>query len=152
MFCKKPRLILQFLPLSAVVRLSREYTVFELQDAISARQLDKALFIADQILRLSDSIPGEVIKLIAFLYSMFSNIWQIQKLRSKRITDQQIMKETGIGSPFYFKKLTGTAQAYSYQETLEVFETLLDADKAVKGFSNLDHEAVLLMTIKKIVG
>ncbi|MEX0685974.1 MAG: DNA polymerase III subunit delta [Balneolales bacterium] len=135
----------------AHVGLTREYTVFELQDAVTSRNLDKSLYIADQMLRLSDSVAGEVIKTIGFFYSMFSNVWQIQRLRFKSWPDKQIMKEIGVGSPFYFNKLSDIARAYSYQETLDIFEALLDADKAVKGFSKLDFEAILLMTIKKIV-
>ena len=136
----------------SIVGLSREYTIFELQEAITTRNLEKSLYITDQILRLSDSVAGEVIKTIGFFYSMFSNVWQIQRLRSKSWPDKQIMKEIGVGSPFYFNKLSDIAKAYSYKETLEIFEALLDADKAAKGFSKLDYEAILLMTIKKIVG
>lgn len=133
------------------VGFSREFTIFELQDAVAARDLEKSLHIAGQILRLADSVPGEVIKTIAFFYSMFSNVWQIQRLRAKNLPDKQIMKETGIGSPFYFNKLSDIARSFQYRETLDIFEALLDADKAVKGFSKLDAEAILLMTLKKIV-
>ncbi|MEX0780468.1 MAG: DNA polymerase III subunit delta [Balneolales bacterium] len=135
----------------SVVGLSREFTIFELQDAISSRDMDKALYIAEQILNRSDSVAGEVIKTIGFFYSMFSNVWQIQRLRAKSWPDKQIMKEIGVGSPFYFNKLSSIAKSYRYQESLNIFEALLDADKAVKGFSKLDHQAILLMTIKKII-
>ncbi|MEX1136401.1 MAG: DNA polymerase III subunit delta [Balneolales bacterium] len=136
----------------SIVGLSREFTIFELQDAVTARDMENALYIAEQILRLADSIPGEVIKTIGFFYSMFSNVWQIQRFRAKNCPDKQIMKEIGVGSSFYFNKLSDISKSYHYQETLGIFEALLDADKAVKGFSKLDHEAILLMTIKKIVG
>ncbi|MEX0929538.1 MAG: DNA polymerase III subunit delta [Balneolales bacterium] len=135
----------------SVVGLSREYTVFELQDAVSARNLDQSMYIAGEILRLADSVAGEVIKTIGFFYSMFSNVWQIQRLRAKSWPDKQIMIEAGIHSAYYFSKLSDIAKTYSYEESTEIFEALLDADKAIKGFSKLDHEAILLMTIKKIV-
>lgn len=133
-----------------VVGLSREYTMFEFSDALTARQTEKAMFIADRLLQTADSAAGEVIKMTGFLYAMFGRIWHIQRLSRKGLTPDQIRESTGISSTFYYDKLVKAGRNFPLSECPAVFEILLDADKAIKGFSKETPEAILLMTVKKL--
>ena len=133
-----------------VVGLSREYTMFDFSDALFARQTDKAMFIAHQILRKADSPPGEVIKMIGFLYTTFGKIWHIQRLARKGLTPDQIRETVGVNSRFYYDKLVKASRQYPLESCPWLFEVLLDADRSIKGFSKETPEAILLMTVKKM--
>lgn len=135
-----------------VVGLSREYTMFEFSDALMERQREKAMFIAQQMITKAESPAGEVIKMIGFLYASFGKIWHIQRLNRKGLSPDQIREQVGVNSTFYFKKLNRAGRNYPLGVCPGLFETLLDADKAIKGFSKETPEAILLMTIKKITG
>lgn len=135
-----------------VVGLSREYSLFEFQDALLEKNRDKTMVIAHQMLKTADNATGEIFKMIGFLYSTFGKIWLIQRLSRKGLTQGQIRKEAGINSSFYYDKLVKAGRNYSLEECPMVFETLLDADKALKGFSRETPEAIWLMTIKKLTG
>ncbi len=129
---------------------TKEYSVFELKDALVARDEVKSLFIAERMLHLSESDTGEVIKTIAFLYSFYSKLWQIIKFKEKGLTPAQIQSKVGIKSSFYFNNLMKDARNYRSTDILVIFENLLDADKAIKGFSKLDAGSIFYMTIRKL--
>lgn len=135
-----------------LVGMSKEYSIFELKDAIIKRDTGKSLFIADQILRLSDSITGEVIKTIGFFYSMYSNIWQILRLRERGLTPEQIQNKIGISNKFYFNNLMKDARSYHSKDMILIFEALLDADQAIKGFSKMDAASIMFFMIRRIIG
>lgn len=133
-----------------LVGVSREFTVFELQDALIARDLDKTLTVAEHILQQSDKEVGEVIKTLGFLYGTFSKVWQIQSLSKKGLTPDQI--GTAVGAKgYYLNKLSQMARKYPSAKMPEVFEILLDTDRAIKGFSKLDPSSVFMMGLKKII-
>lgn len=129
---------------------TKEYSVFELKDALVSRDEIKSLFIAERMLHLSESDTGEVIKTVAFLYSFYSKLWQIIKYKERGLTPAQIQSKVGIKSTFYFNNLMKDARNYRSADILVIFENLLDADKAIKGFGKLDPGSVLYMTIRKI--
>ncbi len=133
-----------------LVGLSREYTMFEFQDALFERNTDKAMMIAHQMMKRADNPTGEVIRMISYLYGVFGKVWHIQRLSRKGLTPARIQEATAIKSEFYFNKLARAGRQYPLPVCPWLFEVLLDADKAIKGFSRQTPEAILLMTVKKI--
>ncbi len=134
-----------------LVGLTREYTMFDFQDALFDRNSEKAMMIAHQLMHKADSPAGEVIKIIGFLYATFGKVWHIQRLTRKGLTPGLIQETVGVKSNFYYKKLAGAGQKYPLSVCPWLFEALLDADKAIKGFSRQSPESVLLMTVKKLL-
>ncbi|MDZ7773838.1 MAG: DNA polymerase III subunit delta [Balneolaceae bacterium] len=134
-----------------VIGLYREYSVFELKDALVERNLDKTLFIAEQMLQVSKADTGEVIRTVGFFYNMFSNIWQIRRLAAAGNNKKQVQQEMGIGNSWYFNKLWEDASHFRLGEMPGVFEALLDADRAAKGMSTMDPSTILLLMIKRII-
>ena len=134
-----------------VVGLSREYSMFDLQDSLFERSQEKSMMIAYQMLNKpgADS-AGEVFKIIGFLYTSFSKIWIIQRLLHKGLPHGQVQHAVKTKSRFYYDKLLKAGTRYPLSECPFVFETLLDADKAMKGMSKQTPEAILMMTIKKL--
>lgn len=130
----------------------REYTAIELKEAVIKRDLEKALFISEQMLQHSKSDTGELIRLVGFFYSVFVNIWQIRRLADKGNAKQQVQAELGINNAWYFNKLWDDASHFRYNDMPRVFEALLDADKSIKGFSTLDSTSILFLLVKRMIG
>ena len=134
-----------------VIGFYREYSVFELKDALISRNLEESLHIAEQMLQHSKADTGEIIRSVGFFYNMFSNIWQILRLASQGNTKQQVQTELGIGNNWYFNNLWQDASQYRLSEMPGIFEALLDADRSAKGFSTMDPSTILLLMIKRII-
>ncbi len=130
----------------------RDYNTIELKNAVIKRDLDKSLHIAEQMLLQSNNSTGEIFKTVGFFYSVFSNIWQICRLVDKGIAKDQIQKELGIKNSYIFNLQFREASNFSLAEMPHIFEALLDADRAVKGFSTLDTPSIFLLLVKRIVG
>ncbi len=133
-----------------LVGLSREFSMFDFQDALFERNTGKAMMVAHQLLHNADSPAGEVIRIISYLYGTFGKIWHIQRLTRKGLSQKQIQESVGIKSNFYYNKLARAGHNYPLAACPWLFEVLLDADKAIKGFSRQSPESVLLMTVKKM--
>lgn len=134
-----------------VIGLYREYTAFDLRDAIFERDLNKTLYISEKILQHTKSEAGEIIQLVAFLNSSFTTIWQILRLAQKGLNKSQIKSKMGIGNNWYFNKLWKDASKYRHHEMPKIFEALLDADRAIKGFSTLDNTSILFFMVQRII-
>ncbi|MDX1642458.1 MAG: DNA polymerase III subunit delta [Balneolaceae bacterium] len=130
----------------------RDYSVIELKNAIIERNLSKSLQIAEQMLLKSNNNTGEIIKTVGFFYSVFSNIWQISRLTEKGLTKQQVQDTLNIRSNYIFNIQYQEASNFRLAEMPNIFEALLDADSAAKGFSTLDTPSIFLLLIKRIIG
>ena len=130
----------------------REYSVIELKEAIFQRNLDKSLGIAEQMLLKSNADAGEIIKSVGFFYRVFADVWQIRRLMEKQLSKSQIQSELGIGNSYVFNFKWKDASQYQLAEMPRIFEALMDADRAAKGFSTLDVPSIYLLLIKRIIG
>jgi DNA polymerase-3 subunit delta len=129
----------------------REYSVFELKDALFAKDMEQSLFISEQMLQHSTTDTGEVIRSVGFFYSVFSNVWQIRRLTTQDKSKKQVQNILGISSSWYFNKLWKDASAFELSDMPRIFEALLDADSAAKGFSKMDSATILLLMIRRII-
>ncbi|MCH8567515.1 MAG: DNA polymerase III subunit delta [Balneolales bacterium] len=130
---------------------SREYSAFELQSAIFAKDIKRTMFIAERILQGTTADTGEVIRMIALLQSSFSNIWQYKRLQSKRLPEAELSRQMNIRSSFRLKMIARDSSRFSEAEMPRVFEALYDADRAIKGFSKLDTKAIFVMMLQRII-
>lgn len=132
--------------------LYRDYSVFELKNALISRDLNQALGITEQMLHKSNYNAGEVIKTVGFFYSVFSNIWQICRLTEKGLNKKQVQDQLGIKNSYIFNAQWSEASRFKLAEMPGIFEALLDADRAAKGFSTLDTSSIFLLLVKRIIG
>lgn len=133
----------------SVVGFSRQYTAIELKEAVVSRNLSKSIHIAEQLLQTATSDTGEVIRTIALLYSVFSKIWEYQRLSQKGTPKAQLDKH--FGGSYRTNFVANDAKRFHPNEIPAIFETLLDADRAIKGFSKLDIEAIFIMMLRRII-
>jgi len=136
----------------AIIGSYREYSVFELKEAVLSRNLEKSLSILEQMLLKGTTDTGEVIRTVGFFYSVFGSIWQILRLKEKGLRKSLVQEEMGINGSWYFNQLWNDSSSFHLSEMPAVFEALMDADRAAKGFSTLDSSTTLLLMVKRIVG
>ena len=108
--------------------------------------------IAEQMLLKSNYNAGEIIKTVGFFYNVFGNIWQICRLSEKGLQKNQVQSQLGIKSTYVFNAQWSEASQFRLSEMPQIFEALLDADSAAKGFSTLDTSSIFLLLIKRIIG
>lgn len=130
----------------------RDYNVIELKNAVVNRNLDQALGITEQMLLKSNYSAGEVIKTVGFFYNVFGNIWQICRLTERGLNKQQVQNQLEIKNSYVFNAQWNEASRFRLSEMPQIFEALLDADSAAKGFSTLDTSSIFLLLIKRIIG
>ena len=130
----------------------REYNVVELKEAVISRDLYRSLKIAEQILQQSNNNTAEVIKTVGFFYTVFSNIWQICRLRERGLSKQEVQTQLGVKNSYAFNHQYRESLNFTLAELPQIFEALLDADSAIKGFSTLDTSSIFLLLIKRITG
>lgn len=130
----------------------REYSTIELKEAVMRRDRERAMAIVEQMLLKTRSDAGEVIRTVGFFYSVFGNIWQVRRLAEKGMSKTRIQQEMGISSSWYFDQIWKDASRFHLAEIPQIFEALLDADMAAKGYSTLDIPTVFLLLIRRIAG
>jgi DNA polymerase-3 subunit delta len=132
------------------IPVSREFSVFELKEAVLSRDVDRAFYIAERLLHQGVSDVGETFKTISFFFNLFSNLWVYQRLSAKGHTPDEINGVLGMQSGgFYY--LQKDAKLYKPRSWAEVFEALHDADRAVKGYSKLEADVIFMMMLKRIM-
>lgn len=135
----------------SIVGSYRGFDVFELREAINKKDLQQSFFIAQRILQQSKSDTGELIRIVAFLYSDFLKLWQIIRLKQASKSDNEIKKALYINSSYYFNRLSSDARRYSTTDMMHIFNALLDADRAIKGFSTMDVSGILMLLVKRLI-
>jgi DNA polymerase III delta subunit len=132
-----------------VVGRSKTNKIFDLQNAIGARNLKKSLSVLDNMINNDD--PNKIIiYVITMLGRYFLIIWKILVLRAKSISNSEIanwhLKE------IFFKFRNDYLQAsqnYSHSEIKKVMSLLLQADIDAKSL-NIKEEIILQKLIFEI--
>ncbi|MBX6379569.1 MAG: DNA polymerase III subunit delta [Thermoflavifilum aggregans] len=92
------------------VGISREYNVFQLQDAIGKKDMTRILHILHYFSLNPRSAPMQLV--IASLYQYFVKLWQLHSMRN--LTDKALADQLGI-HPFFLKQYLAAARQYPKQ-------------------------------------
>lgn len=134
----------------SVVENKREYTAFDLTNALSARDAKRTLYIAERLLQDAESDTGEIFRMMSLIYGNFTILWGFQKYSAKGMSQAEIASKLSV-NPYRLKYLAQEASNYRADEMPLIFEAILDADRAVKGYSKLDAKAVFILMLKRIL-
>ncbi len=110
-----------------VVGKSKEFTVFELQKAVGARDLRRAFTIAERMLEMGESVPF----IIVMLTSYFTTLWKLHELRRKGAGSRELAAEARV-NPYFLKEYTEAMERYSVGEVEAAFVRLSEADETIK--------------------
>jgi DNA polymerase-3 subunit delta len=129
---------------------TRRFSAEDLKNALIQRDAARALNITEQLLHQSDNVMGTVIRTLAFLNSVFMNLWQVRYQMDRRISDQEIAETLGINPGYLRFQMADARRFQSARQLQQMLEYLLDAEAAVKGFSRMEPEKTFLMLIAKL--
>jgi DNA polymerase-3 subunit delta len=110
-----------------VVGLSRNYSIFDLTDAIGYRDLNKSLIITNQLLQSGES-PTAILRLVT---RHFVNLIKVKGAVVENKSKDQIAALTGI-PPFFVEKTKKMAENFSVDQLNSIFEHLLETDLTLK--------------------
>ena len=111
------------------VGISRKYNVFELQDALGAKDFDRVVRIGYNMARNERESPLPMT--IGSLYGFFAGMFAIKDVM--RASDQEQKEATGIFSPFRLGKLRQAAARWGKPQLMEAILVLEEYDQKFKG-------------------
>jgi len=117
-----------------VIGVSKEYNMFELQDAL----LNKDAFKAQQIVKYFSSDPKShsIQMVIAQLFGLYS---KLIVLHANKAFDSKSASAVLKSKEFYAKKLVGGARNYSYGTLIRIISELRDYDMKSKGVGSTSN-------------
>ena len=130
------------------IGISKDYNVFELQNAIMARDILKA----NKIVRYFGSNPKNhnAIPIIALLYSLFNKLLIVHQTKDK--SPQSLSKVLKI-NPFFVKDYLAGARNYPFYAVMKNIEYVSQADLEAKGIGgpSLSGENILKQLVFKLI-
>lgn len=112
---------------AAVVGFSREYNVFELQNAIGRRDAHRAVEILERMLEANEPVP----LIITSLTNYFAKLWMISD-QLRRGTKQADLAALAKVPPYYLKEYLQTLERYTPEEIEGSFHELALVDQQFK--------------------
>ena len=123
------------------IGISKDFNVFELQNALGIRDVVKANRIINYFSSNPNSNPIQMT--IASLFSYFGKILITQQNSSE--PDQSLMKKLGLGSTFFVKQYRQGSRNYNQKKLRQILRYLSLADLESKGVGsrNKDQGAIM---------
>lgn len=122
------------------IGISKDYNVFELNNALTTRNVLKANRIANYF--RSNPKAGPMPVVLATLYSLFSKTYLLQSLSG--LSDQQQAKQMAV-NPFFLKDYKTAARLYDKTQLEAIIGMLSDYDLQSKGVHNAGTEGGALL-------
>lgn len=134
--------------LDAITSLSsrlKEYTIFDLQNAIGKKNKELALKYAYNLLNNGN----DLVMIVAMLTKYFVGLARIPELILTKVNDFQAAKIVGTHQ-YYYKNYTEARKRYSDKDIIEAFRALLKADLSNKT-SQTDPRTIIAVLIAEII-
>lgn len=129
------------------IGISKEYNVFELQTALSRRDVLKANRIINYFEANPKSNPFVVV--LGTLNSYFTKVLRYQYVKDK--SPQNLAKELGV-SPFFVKDFEQAGRTFNFGKTMQIISYLREYDVKSKGVeSTAGHGELMKELIYKIL-
>ncbi len=122
----------------------KEYTIFDLQDALTTKAKQKSFKIAFNLLEKG----AEPVFIIHMLTKFFTGILRINELKASKISEYESARIVGT-HPFYLKKYYDARRLYSDKELINISRALLNADISVKTTST-DNKNIITILLTEI--
>ncbi|MGE5431816.1 MAG: DNA polymerase III subunit delta [Syntrophomonadaceae bacterium] len=122
----------------------KEFTIFDLQNAIGAGNKTKALETAFNLLEKGK----DILMIVAMLTRYFTAIAQVPELTRNNVPDNEAARVIGT-HPYYYKDYKKAAMYYKDQRLLRIARALYKADLTVKTTS-ADPKTVVTILLAEI--
>lgn len=127
----------------AVVGLSKEYNVFELQNAIGAKNLASAMEILTRMLDAGES----PILIVVLLTRYFTTLWKLHDLRRRGTSTGELAGAIGV-NPYFVKDYVAASGKYPQEQVERSYEILLAADEQLKSSSQDPMQVMQNMLVR----
>ncbi len=127
--------------IAAVVGVSKEFNVFELQKAIGAKDMRRSTEILLRMLEAGES-PTMIIIMLA---RYFTSLWRLCDIRRR----QAPAADAGI-NPYFLKEYVDVLSRYSQADIEGIFEVLAGSDEQLKS-SSPDPKLLLQSIIVRVI-
>ncbi len=124
---------------SDYVGISKEFNVFELQNALGRRNALKTYQILDYFAANPKNNPAIVV--VASLFGYFSKVLMVHSQRGKN--ERELASVLKV-NPYFVKEYAAAAKNYPLSKTLQVIHYLQRADAQLKGIESVASDAQIL--------
>ena len=133
---------------NAVVGLTKQYNIFELQNAIGAKDASRAMEVVERMLEMGEKPLGMIIMLTRF----YQKLWSIQEYVTQRMKPQEIATALKLSSKQAYRIDADIriARALTGSGIERAFEALTEADERLKS-SNGDERLVMTLLVHSLV-
>ncbi len=124
------------------IGISKDYNVFELLNAIGAKDAYRVQFIAQQFSKNSKAHP--LVFTLQMIYQYFMKLLTIHQLRARKLPAKEIASKLGINYYFY-KDYEKAAQKYPMGKIVKNLELIHEYDLKSKGvgIADIDESELL---------
>ena len=129
---------------------TREFNVFELQNAIGEGRHADAARIAERILQQASNPQSEAVMMVAVLNGYFDKLWKLQVPEAQRENKYDIASRIGV-PPFFADEYRQAAQRYTRTALADAYSALLAADYELKGGSARDPSLILTLLLRRLL-
>ena len=123
----------------------KEYTIFDLQNALSKKSKEDSLKIALSLLEKG----SEPVFIIHMLTRYFTGLTRVNELKEKNLSDQAAARIVGT-HPYYYKDYLRARTVYSDGDLYKIAAALLKADMSVKT-TTTDDKSIISLLIAEIL-
>ncbi|MEE9450012.1 MAG: DNA polymerase III subunit delta [Ignavibacteriaceae bacterium] len=131
--------------IQAVSSSLKQFTIFDLQDALAEMDKPRVIEIAFNLL----DNGFETVFIVNMLTRYFTGLSKVTELRSKNMPDQAAARIVGT-HPFYYRGYIKARTLYSDEKLIDIFRALLKADISIKT-TNLDDKTLITILISEIL-
>jgi len=125
------------------VGISKEFNGFELQDAIAAHDVEKAMRIADYFAK-DPKVKDNIFSLISGIFNFFQNLMISHYMQAPK-TDVNIAQHLGLRGAWFARNYAIAIKHYSAMKTLLIISKIRETDIKMKGVDNRSTTAGELM-------
>lgn len=111
------------------IGISKEYNVFELQNALGRKNAEKVFRIVNYF--KSNPKKGPLVVIVGSLYNFFSKVYIYHFF--KKSSDKEIAQKIGLRSSYFLKDYKAAAKNFPYSKTENVIHLLREYDMKSKG-------------------
>jgi DNA polymerase-3 subunit delta len=123
----------------------KQFSIFDLQNAIGKKDKDKAINIAFNLLENS----AEPVFIVAMLTRYFAGVSRVSELTKEKMPFQQAARIVGT-HPYYYKDYQHARSLFSDTDLANVFRALLRADLSIKTTA-ADGKNIVTILISEIL-
>jgi DNA polymerase III subunit delta len=131
--------------ITAVVGMSKELNIFELQKALGSRDLRRSCEIMERMLDAGASVPFIIVMLTGY----FTSLYRLYDLRRRNASQQEMASEARV-SPYFLKEYLDALARFPVHEIERAFEILVGADEQSKT-SAADPKQVMQLVLVQLL-